>query len=80
MEKVYQVYITSPKHRCKMWLLFPSAELRKQFCKMYSYLDLTSGRRPIKSTPWDLHNTRCKLIDEGFDAFVVIWDDYVGKM
>lgn len=80
MEKVYQVYIKSPKRACRMWLLFPSAELRKQFCKMYSYLEPHSGRRPIQSTPWDLSNTRQKLTDEGFDAFVTIWDDYIRKM
>lgn len=80
MKKVYQVYITSPKSRCKMWLLFPSAELRKQFCKIYSHLEPHSGRKPIKPTPWDLDNTRISLISEGFNDFVVIWDDYISNM
>lgn len=84
VKKVYQVYLNSPRNGCSMWLLFPSAELRRQFLKMYKnmlvHLEARSGRRPIEATPWDLPNTRDKLDGEGFKAFVSIWDNYISKM
>lgn len=75
--KVYSVTVAigDTYGKLNVRLLFPSARMRRQFCKTHRAMCICIGRRPIVAASGDLERTRMNLgyYDQLRD-FIPLWD------
>lgn len=75
--KVYSVTVgvSDTYGKLNIRLLFPSARMRRQFCKTHRAVCVRIGRRPIIAVSGDLERTRMNIAHyEQLSDFIPVWD------